>query len=316
MSTFLVGGYSRDMGGTAEGVTRLSSRADGSLVVDGLAVEAASASYLLRHGDTLYAACEGTARVEQFDLATGRHRGGDAVGGSYPCHLSLVDGTILASCYGDGSIAVLATDPLRRRASVRAEGSGPRAEQEGAHAHATLAVGGTVLSADLGADRIRVHSLRDGVLTRQRSVEVPAGSGPRDLVRHPSGLLLVLAELSNELLVYSPSLELLASATLPGAVDGDHAAGISLSGDGRFVFVAVRGSNVLASLAFDGQALTAIGAVDSGGDFPRHHIVDGGILHVANQLSSTVASFAIDDGVLRPISEPTAVASPTHLVRT
>ena len=55
--------------------------------------------------------------------------------------------------------------------------------------------------------------------------------------------------------------------------------------------------------------------MDSGGDWPRHLVVDGDFVHVANQRSSTVATFRIGvGGALTPVGTPVAVPSPTHLL--
>jgi 6-phosphogluconolactonase (cycloisomerase 2 family) len=160
-----------------------------------------------------------------------------------------------------------------------------------------------------------VHSWRDGRLTRERSITLPAGSGPRDLALLPSGLVLVLTQLSNEVVVLSPEFEVLSRTPVPGAVEGDFGATLSFSEDGRFVFAGVRGSDLIATLAIEGATVTGVGAVSSAGTRPRHHVVDGDILHVANQASNSVASFAIDEGSLALLAEPTAVPSPTHLER-
>jgi 6-phosphogluconolactonase (cycloisomerase 2 family) len=319
MSRFLVGAYSADMGGTAEGIVSLVSRADGTLENAGLVASLDSPSYLLGAKGVVYAALEGVARVEAFDARSLAPLGDASAGGSYPCHLSRFGDTTIASCYGSGTLGVLSSAPLALTDTLQGLGNGPHPAQEGPHAHSTFSLdGATVFSADLGADRVNIHSLVDGILTQTGSFLLPAGTGPRDFRLHPSGRVFLLGELSLEVLelaIDGDTIAIVDTVRIPGAEDGDHAAEISLSDDGAFAFVGLRGSNRISTLAVD-STLTALGWVDCGGNWPRHHIVDGEMLHVANQLSNSVTSFTIQsDGALAPVGQPTPVASPTFILR-
>ena len=111
---------------------------------------------------------------------------------------------------------------------------------------------------------------------------------------------------------------LAASVALPGREPGDQAAAIGFSSDGRSVYAGLRGSNQISVLraSDDGRTLTPVGSVSTAGDWPRHLAVDGDVLHVANQLSNTVASFRLGaDGMPVLIADPTPVASPTYLLQ-
>jgi len=317
MSTWLAGTYTADMDGTAQGILALASRPDGTLEVTGLAAVASSPSYLLADGDTVYAVSEAAGSVAAYT------RSGDGLsllatasaGGEAPCHLGLYGSTLVVSNYVSGTLGVLDTSPLALVQQLDATGSGPHHVQDGPHAHSTLQLAdGRVLSADLGADRIHVHTLAGGSLERTASIELPGGTGPRDIVQLASSDLLVLAELGGAVLVLNAALETLATVPIPGAEPGDHAAGISLWGE--YVYVALRGSDRIGVLRIVDGALEPVTSVSSEGNWPRHHAVDGSVLHVANQLSSTVASFELSDGgIPRLLAEPTPVASPTFLVR-
>ena len=129
----------------------------------------------------------------------------------------------------------------------------------------------------------------------------------------------MLAELSHEVFVLKregDTLAILGSVALPGAEEGDHAAAIALSSDGRFAYAGLRGSDNIAALAVseDGATLTPIGAVWSGGGWPRHLVIDGEYLRVANQLTSSVVTFTLgEDGM--PVQHSTlSVPSPTYLL--
>jgi hypothetical protein len=51
------------------------------------------------------------------------------------------------------------------------------------------------------------------------------------------------------------------------------------------------------------------------GDWPRHHVVDGAFLHVANQLSNSIASFHIGSDGVPVYAGSIAAPSPSFLLR-
>lgn len=322
MVAFFVGAYTADMGGTATGIAALGRLPDGSLENLGLAVTADSPSYLAASGDLVYAAAEATGRIETFRRTATLELvpvAGAEAGGVAPCHVARYGDTVVAACYVDGTLGVLSAEPLALVQRVEARGSGPHPAQDGAHAHATFALDATtILSADLGADRVHVHSLAHKRLTRTASFDLPPGTGPRDFVRLPSGLVLVLGELGLEVLVlrwHDGELSIVGRAALAGGEPGDHAAALTLGPGARFAYAGLRGSNRISILAIDGESLTASGFVDAGGDWPRHHVVDGDVMHVAHERSNTVASFRLGaDGVPTLIAPAIAVASPIFLL--
>lgn len=314
MTFFLTGGYTRDGGGEASGVGILGD--DGFL---GTVADTASPSWLLRSGDRLYAVGEsaGTVHSWRFDGAALVADDQVEAGGEIPCHLTLVPGALLVSCYGDG---VLTRVPLAADGSpagagevvLRAEGSGPHPDQTGARIHSSLVrPDGTILAADLGSDA--VHVIREGGAASAWSV--PAGTGPRDLALLEDGRLLVLGELSNSLIVLNAEGRLLHETALPGVEEGDHAAALALDrrdGSTR-VWTGLRGSNRIAvvDVPDDGDP-TGVLSAPTGGEWPRHLVLDGGALRIANQLSSTVT--VLDAGSLEPVETPQAVPTPSFLL--
>jgi 6-phosphogluconolactonase (cycloisomerase 2 family) len=297
------------MGGTAAGITRLESRANGSLeVVDGFLISAPSPAFLASADGELYAALEGEGAVLLVD------GGRFSSGGQWPCHIGVYEGCVVVANYFDGRLG------LRSGQVVEPEpGRGPLAAQEGPHAHATAQIApGVIVSADLGTDRLGVHALEGGVLTRLSSVPLRPGTGPRDLLVN-GNLLYVLGEHGRTVTVAEwtgGSLEILDEVPLPGAVEGDQASALALGGG--YLYAGLRGSNQVAVLAVsaDGTEIDGVTSVSSAGDWPRHLALDGRVLHVVNQRSNGVASFAIDaGGIPQLISEPTFVASPSYLLR-
>ena len=336
---FWIGGYTADMGGNAQGIMEVTRGADGRLGEPRLVATSASPSYLVRSGRMLLAANEGTARVSAFAVEDGALRPVSevsAAGGS-PCALTVSPGLLFTASYGDGAVGVHELDAsgvpgavaqrLHSAAETAASSprvtAGPHPAQDGPHAHDVLVVpSGTdlpavVLTADLGADRVFVHDLIDGRLIQRAEVSLPPGTGPRDLLLHPSGYVLMLGELSNRLHVLDgPSYRDAGSVALPGAQPHDQAAGLQFSADHRFVYTGLRGSNRIAVVAVseDGATLEPVASVSCGGEWPRHLVVENGWLHVANQLSNSIVTFELgDDGI--PSQHSVAdMPSPTYVL--
>jgi 6-phosphogluconolactonase (cycloisomerase 2 family) len=326
VTEFLVGGYTADMGGEAQGIGRARSHPDGRFEFLGVAAEVESPSWLVLDGGLVHAALEGADEVASFTRTDDGLAlvGRVAAGGDSPCHLAVAEDALLAACYVDGALGVIGLDEHRAVTQLRqvlpGEGSGPLPAQLGPHAHTVHPLAdGRVLSVDLGADRLHVHRWIDGLLDRIDSVALPAGTGPRDLIELPGGELGLLAEWSCELLLLEPvgdAFDVVQILALPGATPGaDQASALALSADGRHLYAGIRGSNRVAIIELEADGAIAVGWVPSGGDWPRHLVVDGEFVHVANQLSSTVATFRIGvGGTLTPVGNPVAVPSPTHLL--
>ncbi|MEO9015348.1 MAG: beta-propeller fold lactonase family protein [Terrimesophilobacter sp.] len=323
---FLAGCYTGSQG-KGQGVGALRPRADGSLEYLGLAVAASSPSFVANGvgGRVVYAVDEANSRVEAFSRTDGFELlplGGQDTSGPAPCHLAVAEHWLYVANYGSGVIDVfpLVADgrigPMAQ--FLTASGRGPKPEQDGPHAHSTF-LGPSVLTADLGLDQVHIHRRRDGLLTRTGSLDLPPGTGPRDFAS-PAGsdgsLVYVIGELAAAvfaLRVRADGVSIVASGqAVAEPVEGDHGAGLQVSGDGRFLYSGLRGSNRI--IVIRTSDLSPVADVSCGGDWPRNLTLVGDMLYVANQRSSTVTSFLIDaDGIPRPVGEPEPVPSPTFL---
>ncbi|MFF7311249.1 beta-propeller fold lactonase family protein [Streptomyces sp. NPDC008137] len=265
-------------------------------------------------GDTLYAVSETAAgTVAAFRVTgdkpepAGRPVPLDACG---PTHLSLYAGHVLTANYGSGSVTAVPVRPdgtLARSASgvLRHTGGGPHTpRQHGPHAHQVQPdpSGRWAVSVDLGTDSVRVCTLTDGTPAVHREAALRPGSGPRHLAFHPDGsYAYVVNELSPSVTVcrwdaadgvLSPLTE---TPVLPGAPARDaYPSGIVTSPDGRFVWTATRGEDVLSVLAVEGADLRLVTTVPCGGHWPRALTASGGFLYVANERSGDVTWFATD----------------------
>ncbi|GAB3557385.1 lactonase family protein [Arthrobacter alkaliphilus] len=342
-----LGSYTADSDGHGAGIGAIAARADGSLDWLGTAVQAPSPSFLAVHPTlpVVYAVAEAAQTVRAY-RRTGPF-GLEPLGGAWPagaaaCHVAVDPSArfIVVNCWGDGNVLLYGLDDdggiISRFAAPPAKD--PHAGVDGAvdvatggprvsRAHASLMLeDGRVMTTDLGFDLVRVWNyFPDTGLLPDHQVALPLGSGPRHLVQHPTAdAVFVATEYSIEVAVLLPGadgrfvLHHRGPATAGGAADGDAAAEIALSPDNRFVYTGIRGSNRISVLAVEGSGtrLRAVADVPSGGDWPRHHLVRDGWLHVAHERSNQVTTFALDraTGIPGVVREQLATGSPTALV--
>jgi 6-phosphogluconolactonase (cycloisomerase 2 family) len=237
-----------------------------------------------------------------------------SVGGSGPTHLSVFAGHVLTANYGSGSVTALPVHDdgalVGAASSVfQHKGSGPHTRrQQSPHAHQVQPdpSGRWAVSVDLGTDSVRVCALDGGRLTLHREIALRPGSGPRHLAFHPRGEhAYVLNELAPTVTVcrwnaLEGSLRPVGETpVLSGVPDGDaYPSGIVVSPDGRFVWTATRGQDVVSVLTPDavGEGLRLVATVPCGGTWPRALALDpsGRFLYIANERSGDVTWFAVD----------------------
>ncbi|WP_435849861.1 lactonase family protein [Streptomyces scabiei] len=282
----------------------------GALTVLGGTDDVPDPSYLALSpaGDTLYAVSERPGGAVAAYRVTGDRpelTGPPVPVGGGPTHLCLHAGHALTADHGSGSVTAVPLRPdgtLAARASgtLRYTGPGPRVP----HAHQVVpAPGGRhFLGVDLGTDAVRVCTLEDGVPVVLHETALRPGSGPRHLALHPHGpFAYVLNELAASVTVCrwnAPDgpLEALGEIpVLPEAPEGDaYPSGIVTSPDGRFVWTATRGTDVLSVLAVEDAGLRLVATVPCGGRWPRALAHAAGRLYVANERSGDVTWFTVD----------------------
>ena len=329
MSEWLAGSYGLDMSGLGDGIVALRSRIDGVLEVVGVVDATPSPSALLAHGDHVYAVIEGPGEgFVQSWRRTGTALeldGRASSGGSMPCNLAIFEGRLVATNYGDGLLGIIGLDAagavttLLQAIPGPTGVPGPHPNQTNARQHAAFVTDDNVLvSLDLGSDELQIHRIEGDEVVRHDAFALPKGTGPRDIARHPSGLIVVLGELdaTMHLLEWQGGFTHLASVQLPRA-EREHAAALAFSADGRFAYTALRRSDRVAVVRIDVDAasLSFVDAAPGGGSWGRHLATDGDLLHVANQLSNEVTSFRIgSDGIPVQIAPGTPIGSPTYLL--
>ncbi|WP_324604414.1 lactonase family protein [Streptomyces sp. NRRL F-4474] len=247
------------------------------------------------------------------------------VAGLGPAHLSVVGHRLLIANYTSGSVSSLpiAADGRPQGPAVVLDhrGRGPDPErQAGPHAHHVVPdpSGRWVLSVDLGTDSVRVcrPDPAGGPLRVQAETPLRAGSGPREVAFHPRGdVAYVIHELEPQLTVCRwdadsgrlyPMGEVALGSGGVAADPREYPSVALVSADGRFIWAAVRGSNLITILSLsDGPEKPRItDMADCGGQWPRHLAAgpSGRHLYVSNEWSGDVTWFDIDSetGRLRP----------------
>ncbi len=190
--------------------------------------------------------------------------------------------------------------------SHEGRGSHPT-RQECAHIHSAVCApdGQWLYVADLGLDTLTAYPLTDGGLDAARARVSPmrSGSGPRHILFHPA--LPNCAYLVNELACtvtmldyadghFTPRLE---APLAEGVDEGDTAAALRLSPDGRFLIASVRGRDTLAifAVAADGT-LSCRREFPCGTVGPRdfNFLPGGRLIACGGEKSGEIVFFAYD----------------------
>lgn len=238
--------------------------------------------------------------------------------GADPCYLSVDQKRrcVLVANYTSGNVAVL---PIRGDGSLdkaidveQHEGSGPREQQKGPHAHCIKLdhFNRYAFSTDLGNDHVMIYRFNPATSklepAAQASVMIHSGAGPRHLAWHPTGAFLyVINELDSSLTVFKydsarGTLTAFESvSTLPRDFSGtSYCADVHVSSSGRFVYGSNRGHNSIVVFAIDPQTnrLQLVEHVSTEGKWPRNFTIDpsGRFLLVANQHTDNVLVYRID----------------------
>ncbi|NGO69262.1 lactonase family protein, partial [Streptomyces boncukensis] len=286
-------------------------------------------------GEVLYALdnATSTGQVRAFARGAGgaltELGSAQSTGGLNVTHLSVHPSGrhLLSANYGAGSVAV---HPVRddgslgaRTALVQHHGSGPDPDrQEGPHAHQMLTdpEGRYVFAVDLGTDTVYTYRLDadSGALDPVAEETSEPGAGPRHMVFHPTAPYAYVAnELDSTVSVCAYDREsgrLTRGESLP-TVPRDpgtrnYPAEVTISEDGRFVYLSNRGEDSVARFAVGdgGGSLRLLDTVPCGGSWPRHISLSpsGGLLFSANQYGRTVGVFTVhpDTGALTPSGTP------------
>lgn len=310
----------------------------------------ANPSYLAidKHGRFLYAVNE----LKQFEgLASGslsafeiideeghlRFLNSCPTKGTDPCHVALDPRgrhAVVAN-FMSGSVAVFSINPNgsldRMTDFVQHQGSSIDAgRQSGPHAHSAVFDPSCkyLLIPDLGIDKLVAYEFDDAkgsiVERREKTIRLPAGSGPRYMEFHPSGAYAyVINELNSTVTALKVQSEgqwlapIQTISTLPSEFKGESTcAHLQIEPTGRYLYASNRGHDSIAifSINTSNGCLEHVGWVSSGGRTPRHFCIDpsGKYLLAANQDSDNIAVYRIDyqSGKLEATGQQVSVPAP------
>lgn len=319
-----VGCYTPATGGNGAGISTFLRAPDGTLTPD-RELPMLSPSWLTAHpsAPVVYAANESGDGVITTVSADLQVLGATSSGGADPCHLAVSADArhLLCSNYSSGSLSVFALAEDGRITGqtdlVRHEGSGPHKErQEAAHVHMAVVRDRVVSVVDLGTDEIRSYELMENGKLDPLSVSaMPAGSGPRQLVRRPgSDLAYVVGEVNGTLIVvrettpgtFTP-VTVVPATKEPWTGDAPNwVAHLELAGDR--LYLSNRNPDVITEFDITGETPVALADHPSGA-WPRHFAITDGTLYVAAQRDDAIVAFPAGGGeaVRYPSGTPTCV---------
>jgi len=238
-------------------------------------------------------------------------------GGGEPCHVAVdPSGRLLvATNYTTSTISLQRLDPdgafEGKPVLIRLSGSGPdRERQEDAHPHQVIFDGEVLVVVDLGADLVREFRIdlsgAKVAAEEMRRTQMPAGSGPRHAVLLPDRRMAVSGELGENLItghrgqpleewtdVRSTRVMDPGRARWPRNYPGD----IQRSVDGRYVYLANRSHNTVATFDMAEASPALVAELDTTVDWPQHMLVRPDCMLIAGWDSSRVVVAPLLNGI-------------------
>jgi 6-phosphogluconolactonase (cycloisomerase 2 family) len=267
----------------------------------------------------IYGVSGGAGIVRAWDLSGDGARlvSESSTAGIEPCHVAIdVGGRMLVVAnYESGSIAVweLTSDGALLGAPGVIELSGSSVtpdRQSGPRPHQLVFVNDSVCVVDLGADAVHIFTispLRSGAnaLTAAKSVSVPAGTGPRNLVTLPHDRIAFTGELGSTVISGKLNGHPSNWRSSPSTKDARPISGpprnfpgdIQRSPDGQLVYVANRGNDTIATFSVGEEAPQLVGELNSSVRWPQHLLLANNELFVAGRDSSNVVALSLLDGL-------------------
>jgi 6-phosphogluconolactonase len=213
-------------------------------------------------------------------------------GGVGPCHIHSFGSYTTISNYTSGTISLFKDNSLLD--SYTFSGSGPNRErQDSSHVHSSVFCNynSTLYSVDLGRDRVDSFKIENGSLKLISSFKLNPGDGPRMMIIKES-LGYIVNELSNTLTVVDLKKggdleEVGRYSTLPNGYRGEsYASHIDIYKDD--IYISNRGYDSIVKFPIIGRTIGKPSWIKIRGTFPRHFLIDNGVILVANQESNTL----------------------------
>lgn len=325
--TLFVGTYTDT---ESEGIYALQFDSDqGKITGTTLAAKITSPSFLAVNAnkDRLYAVQEvndfedGAGAITAFSMVGDTLREMQTISsqGAHPCHVGLSpSGKRLAVANysgGNASLYEIVNDGTL---------TGPVAVMDHreidttktSHAHMAQWVNDELYIADLGLDALLGYTEGQTGMERSKTLQLPAGAGPRHFTSTANGrFLYIINELNSSISVFEREgtmgyRSIQNESTLAPYFKGkSYCADVHISDDGRFLYGSNRGENTIVIFAIDQETglLSLVGRESVNGDWPRNFTLDptGKFLLVANQKSNNICVFRrdVEKGTLTFLNE-------------
>ena len=211
-----------------------------------------------------------------------------------PCYILQEGEFVCTANYHEGTVMVYSVKDKKPDIVARIENG------EEAGCHQILIHGQDMMVPCLEQDKIRIFDMDNG-FALSGEIKFPEGSGPRHGVfNREHTKLFVVSERSNELFIFKVrGREFSLEQILPIYLDGGKtaaAAAIRLTSDERFLYISVRGQDILTVADVRGSRAKVIQHVPCGGVHPRDIILsrEEGFLLAANRFGGGIVSMERD----------------------
>ncbi|RDY61136.1 lactonase family protein [Flagellimonas nanhaiensis] len=252
--------------------------------------------------------------------------------GGYPCHIVVHEKNVLLACYATGNVIQY---PLEHLGSVlpvatnqRHSGSSVNKDrQEAPHAHQVTVHPNNkdIYVCDLGIDTLKAYEIKEEKLRPNinKDVSISEGGGPRHMVFNPSGKLgYVINELTGKVSVLQQVDDVFKEVAIYNSLPADYsgtpsASAIRLHPNGKFLFVANRGAELLTIFKVHENKLLNIEHQYTHGEELREFNItpDGKWLIACHQNSYDTVVYRIkEDGKLEETYRTKEILSPVCIV--
>lgn len=262
---------------------------------------------------------EGTIAAFKIDVAGKLTKINEQSVGKNPCHISIdprgkllfvsnyASGNLIVySINHDGSLSPSTHNFQYKGSSIHKE----RQKEPHTHSGISSLKGDFLYVSDLGIDKIMIYEIdTKGNLYPAKTplIETPPGTGPRHSVVHPNGnYFFSNEELTSSVASYkidqrTGALQFVERVTMLSkdtTAEGNAAADIHLSPDGKFLYASNRGQDnlVVYRVDADNGKLSYVEHAKAEGKHPRSFMIDdeGEFIFVANRFTDSITLFRRD----------------------
>lgn len=261
--------------------------------------------YFIKEGDTLHTllrapeGLEGKSGYIKVDAKLTEASAPVSTQGVVACHLCKAGERAYAVNYLSGNLSMIGGGEVTHEP---AENHQP-GRQDAPHTHCVIPTleGDALLCTDLGLDTIFVYDLDLNLLSK---CQMPKGHGVRHLVAGKNGFYYAVNELMSTVSVLkyeaeAHELKCLSSYSCGISMEGNTAAAIRLTKDGKHLFVSHRGADTVSvfSVSENGRSLALLHNIPCGGQGPRDMILtpDERFILCANERSGDLTVLALDE---------------------